>query len=142
MKQYDPQDFRGKIVIIDFMQTKCPTCRVVSGMLEQVKSKFGDKIQLMSVVVLPDSIGNVQAYIKENNITAPILFDSGQMTASFMKITPQNPTMKFPHLFLLDKEGWIRNDFDHDDANNGTITVKLLTAEIEKLLQGAGEKKR
>lgn len=142
MKQYDPQDFRGKIIIIDFMQTKCPTCKVVSGLLEQVKSKFGDKIQLMSVVVMPDSMANVQAYIKENSVTAPILFDSGQMTASYMKITPQNPTMKFPHLFLLDKEGWIRNDFDHDDANNGTITVKLLTAEIEKLLQGAGDKKR
>lgn len=142
MTQHDPQDLRGKIVIVDFMKTDCPNCRKVGGILEQIKAKYAGRVAVLSVVTLPDTIGNVRKYISENGISSPVLFDCGQVTASYMKITPQNPTMRFPHLFLLDKDGFIRNDFDHDEADNGTVSVKTLSAEIDKLLQGTIQKKR
>ncbi|MCC6344569.1 MAG: TlpA family protein disulfide reductase [Bryobacterales bacterium] len=142
MTQHDPQDLRGKIVIVDFMKTDCPNCRKVGGILEQLKAKYAGRVVVLSVVTLPDTIANVRKYISENGISSPVLFDCGQVTASYMKITPQNPTMRFPHLFLLDKDGFIRNDFDHDEADNGTVSVKTLSAEIDKLLQGTIQKKR
>jgi peroxiredoxin len=133
-KQYDGTDFRGKVLLLEFMQTKCPFCRAMSGVLEQTKTKFGDRIEVLSVVVMPDTPQNVAQYIKENNVRTPILYDCGQMTASYLRITPQNPTVRFPHLFLIDKDGVIRNDFDHDDAGSGKVTVTLLAAEVQKLL--------
>ncbi|MCC6395355.1 MAG: TlpA family protein disulfide reductase [Bryobacterales bacterium] len=142
MTQHDPQDLRGKVVIVDFMKTDCPNCRKVGGILEQIKTKYAGKVAVLSVVTLPDTIDNVRKYISENGISSPVLFDCGQVTASYMKLTPKNPTMRFPHLFLLDKDGFIRNDFDHDEADNGTVSVKTLSAEIDKLLQGAIQKKR
>ncbi|MBI3679265.1 MAG: TlpA family protein disulfide reductase [Acidobacteria bacterium] len=142
IRQHDPADYRGKVLLIEFMQTKCPTCKTISGVLEQVKAKYGDRIQILSVVIQPDTIDNVNKYIAENNITSPILFDCGQMAASYLKITPKNPTVSFPHLFLIDPEGYIRNDLDHDEANRGVISVKTLSAEIEKVLPGASQKKR
>lgn len=141
-KQYDPQDFRGKVVLVDIMQTACPNCKALSGVLEQVKAKYADRIQVLSIVVLPDTIDQVSNYVKENNVSSPILFDCGQATASYLKITPQNPTVKFPHLFLIGPDGMIRNDFGHDDADKGMITAKFLAAEIDKLLNGSAPKKR
>ncbi|MBL8215212.1 MAG: TlpA family protein disulfide reductase [Bryobacterales bacterium] len=145
-QQYDGADFRGKVLLVEFMQTGCPFCKTMSGILEQTKAKYGTRIQILSVVVMPDTPDNVQKYIKEQNITTPILFDCGQMTASYLKITQQNPIVKFPHLFLVDKDGTIRNDFDHDDINRGLVTAKALAAEIDKLLadapQGGSQKKR
>ena len=91
MQQHDPLDYRGKILLLEFMQTHCPTCKNQSGVLEQVKAKYGDKIQVLSVVVMPDTLDNVKAYIKDNNVSSPILFDCGQMTASYVKPDPRNP---------------------------------------------------
>jgi len=141
MKQHDPLDYRGKILLLEFMQTHCPTCKMQSGVLEQIKAKYGAKIQVLSVVVMPDTIDNVKAYIKDNNITSPILFDCGQMTASYLNITPQNPTVKFPHLFFIDANGTIRQDFDSSDAGKGRVNAKTVAAELDKLLQGAPQKR-
>lgn len=141
-KQHDPQDYRGKIVLLDFMQTGCPGCKTLTGTLEQLKAKLGPKIQVLSVVVPPDTMDSVQRYIKEQGVTSPILFDCGQMTASYLRITPQNPKVHFPHLFLIDTEGFIRNDYGHGDMQGGAVNAKTLAAEIEQMLAGGAQKKR
>ncbi|MBS1828146.1 MAG: TlpA family protein disulfide reductase [Acidobacteria bacterium] len=141
MKQHDPADYRGKILLLEFMQTHCPTCKQQSGVLEQIKAKYGAKVEVLSVVVMPDTIDHVRAYIKDNSISSPILFDCGQMTASYLKITPQNPTVKFPHLFFIDANGTIRQDFDSSDAGSGKVNAKTVAAEIDKLLQGTPQKR-
>jgi peroxiredoxin len=141
-KQYDPQDFRGQVVLLEVLQTTCAKCKVVSGILEQLQAKYAGRVQVMSIVVLPDTIDKVNAYIKENGISAPVLFDCGQATASYLKITPQNPTVKFPHVFVIDKEGIIRNDFAQEDVLKGGVTAAVLSAEIDKLLAGTAPKKR
>jgi cytochrome oxidase Cu insertion factor (SCO1/SenC/PrrC family) len=128
MKQHDPLDYRGKVLLLEFMQTHCPTCKVQSGVLEQIKAKYGSKIQVLSVVVMPDTMDHVKAYIKDNNITSPILFDCGQMTASY-------------HLFFIDAGGTIRFDFDSNDSAKGAVTVKSISAELDKLLQGTPQKR-
>lgn len=141
-KQHDPQDYRGKIILLDIMSTTCPTCIQLSGVLEQVKAKYGDKVQVLSIVTLPDNIERVNKYIAENRISSPVLFDCGQVVASYLKITPQNPTVHFPHVFLIDGEGMIRNDFGHHDLQGSKMDAKAFSAEIDKLLAGTPGKKR
>lgn len=141
-KQHDPQDYRGKVLLLDFMQTGCPNCRTMTGVLEQVKAKFGARIQVLSVVLPPDTMDSVQRYIKEQSVSSPMLFDCGQMTASYLRITPQNPKVHFPHLFLIDSEGFIRNDYGHADIQGGAVNAKSLAAEIEQMLAGGASKKR
>lgn len=110
-KQHDIADYRGKILLLDIMQVACPHCKVLTGILEKVKAKYGSKVAVLSIVVLPDTLPQVLEYIKEHKVTSPILFDCGQATASYLRITPQNPSVKFPHLFFIDEQGVIR--FDH-----------------------------
>ena len=49
-------------------------------------------------------------------------------------ITPQRPTVSVPHLFLIDRNGYIRNDFGHSEANKSILEGSGLEAEIAKVL--------
>lgn len=122
-RQHDIQDYRGKIVLIEFMRTDCPKCQELTKTLEQVRAKYGDKIQILSVVTAPpDNQGTVAKYIAANKIAYPFLFDCGQMTASYLQITPKNPTVHFPHLLVIDKAGTIRRDLAETDVSLANIT--------------------
>lgn len=118
LKHYDLLDYRGKWLVVDFMITNCPHCKTLSGILEKVQAKYGAaKLAVVSVTVTPpENQTTVAAYIKENKISIPILFDMGQMTATYLKITPQRPSFDTPHLFIVDPNGMIVRDWGYSDA--------------------------
>ncbi len=136
MKQHDILDYRGKVLILEFIQTKCEKCQILARSIEtKVKPKFGDSIGVLSVVVPPDTFDEVKKFINVFKVTSPILFDAGQMASSYTKATPQRPAMYFPHVFLIDQKGEIRNDWQwiapglYPDVLSGD----QLIAEITKL---------
>jgi len=57
--------------------------------------------------------------------------------ASYMKLSPSNPTMSFPHVFLIDQNGMIKNDYGYGTATANVFeTTGPLFAEIDKLTGG------
>lgn len=132
-QQHDPQDYRGKVLIVDIMSTQCQVCLRVADVLVQTKAKYGDKLGIISVLTLPDNQNTADAFARTHAITWPLVFDSGQMIASYLRVTPSNPQVHFPHLFLIDKQGYIENDFD--GTNDKSLTLDGLSAEIDKLLK-------
>jgi peroxiredoxin len=139
MKFHDLYDYRGKVVLLDIMQTGCPACQKFTKITEQIKSKYGDKVAVLSLVLQPDNLNTVKRFIEEFKVTTPILFDCGQATASYVLATPQNPRIHFPHVFLIDQRGIIRNDYEHNEANKDIFEGdgSVLIREIEALLSGA-----
>jgi peroxiredoxin len=127
-QQHDPQDYKGKVLIVEFMQTTCPICMRLTESLLQVKAKYGDKIGVLSVTTLPDSYQTADKFAAEHKVTWPILFDSGQVMMSYLKVTPANSKVNFPHLFIIDANGTIRDDFE------GAEDAGAISAEIDKLL--------
>lgn len=137
LKRYDLQDYRGRIVLLDFMRTNCPHCTALSKNLEKVKAKYGDRVAVLSVVVYPpENQDTVARYIKENGVTSPILFDCSQMAASYLNITPRNPKFEVPHLFVIDASGFIRHDFGHSPANDPILEGNGLFPILDRLLGG------
>ena len=131
-EQHDPQDYRGKVLLVDVMVTTCPTCNQLADTLVSLTRKYGDKIGIISVVTLPDTMADTTTFAAKHGITWPIVFDSGQMIASYLKVTPANPQVHFPHLFFIDGQGTIRNDFG--PADEASLTVEKLSAVIDHLL--------
>ena len=130
-QQHDTQDYRGKVLLVDFIQTTCAVCQHLTDVLMQVKTNYGDKIGIMSITTLPDNYGTVDKFVAEHKISWPVLFDAGQVMMSYLKITPANAKVEFPHLFIIDKVGTIRDDYNgNDDLSLGTIA-----AAVEKLLK-------
>jgi peroxiredoxin len=132
-KQHDPQDYRGKILIVDFMQVTCEHCVTFSAILEQAKAKYGEKIVVLSIVNPPSDAKGVADFIAQHKIKTPILFDCGQVAYSYLK--PSSPTITIPHVFLIDGEGMIRNDFAFGNDTLEVFQGKGLFAEIDKLLR-------
>jgi peroxiredoxin len=123
------------------MQTSCPACVQLAAALEEVKAKFGDKVAVLSIVTAPDNQATVARYLGNNKVTSPVLFDCGQVTASYVKVLPDNPTVHFPQLFIVDREGMIRTQAGAD-GNPAELEPKALIAQVEQLLQPAPKPKR
>jgi thiol-disulfide isomerase/thioredoxin len=133
-QQHDLYDYRGKLVLIEIMQTSCPHCRAFSKILDQVKAKYGDRVVSLSVVNPPDTPANVARYLAEVKPSTPILFDSGQMAISYFKLTPESPGIDLPHLFIIDGNGWIVSDYAYGDATKGIFEGTALFPELDRLL--------
>jgi peroxiredoxin len=127
-KQYDLADYRGKVVLIDIIQTNCPKCIELTRALTEVKAKYQDKIQVLTVVTMPDNAQTVNNFIQRYSVRNPVLLDCGQVIGSYLGITPKNPTVHFPHLFVIDKVGNIRRDLDETQGTLVNITGAIEAA--------------
>jgi peroxiredoxin len=132
--QHDLQDYRGKVVVLDVIQTSCPHCALFSDILEKAHLKYGDKIAILSIVIPPDTQATVGRFVMQHRISTPILFDCGQVSASYFKATPQHPTVNFPHVFLIDGNGMIRNDFGYGFDTHNIFEGNGLDPQIDRLL--------
>jgi peroxiredoxin len=112
-EQFDPQNYRGKVLLVEVMQTRCPHCAQFSRILNEVTEKYKGKVAVLSIVNPPDNQETVSQFVSREKLTFPILFDCGQVSASYLKVTPSNPQFAIPHIFLIDREGTIRNDYGY-----------------------------
>jgi thiol-disulfide isomerase/thioredoxin len=133
LKQHDMQDYRGKVVLVDFMRTDCPHCQDLTRTLEQVKAKYGDKIQILSIVNPPDDQTRVRKYVADFKLTNPVLFDCSQVAISYLQIGPKNPTVDVPYLFVIDKGGIIRKELS--EKTGGGLALTNITAAIDPFVK-------
>jgi peroxiredoxin len=142
LRYHDPQDYRGRILIVDFMATNCPHCATLSRILEQVKSHYGGKVAVLSIVNPPaDNQNTVSRYAAAHKVTSPILFDCGQVAASYLRVTPQKPTFDVPHIFIIDPQGTIRHDYGYSALHRDIFEGKGLYTVIDRMLGGGAKKK-
>jgi peroxiredoxin len=134
--EHDLADYRGKPVLLAFIQTTCPHCATFAEKLEQAQEKYGSRIAVLAIVTPPDDPGKVNAFIAGHKISFPILFDSGQMSYSY--VLSQNLT--FPKLFLIDGNGMIRADHDYSPLSADIFDGNGLGPAIDRLLGGPPKK--
>jgi peroxiredoxin len=134
LKQYDLADYRGKILLIEFMKTDCPHCERFAAILEEVVAKYHSQVEVLSVVNWGDNTATVKKYVEEKKITVPVLFDCGQMASSYFQATPQNPSFNVPHLFIIDARGMIQNDYAYSPLTKGIFEGRDLFTELDRML--------
>jgi peroxiredoxin len=133
--QYDPQDYRGRILLVDFIQTRCLHCGEFSEILQEVGTTYAGKVAVLSITNPPDNAVTVKQYIADHKLTYPLLFDCGQVAASYMKATPAHTNFDVPHLFIIDARGMIRNDYGYSLFTRGIFEGRDLFAEIDNMLK-------
>jgi thiol-disulfide isomerase/thioredoxin len=138
LKVHDLADYRGKPVILEFMQTTCPHCAEFASVLQQIQQKYGEKVAIVAVVEQPDNTSTVAQYIAGHKVTYPVLFDCGQVGYSYVL----SQTMQFPHVFLIDADGMIRRDYAYGPLSRDIFEGNGLMGEIDRLLPGGGAPKK
>jgi peroxiredoxin len=133
--QHDAQDYRGKILLVELMQTTCPHCGMFSNILQEVATRYAGKVAVLSIVNPPDNTATVKNYIAEHKLTYPLLFDCGQVAASYMKATPQHTNFSVPHLFIIDAQGTIQNDHGYSPFTQGIFEGRDLFSELDRIVK-------
>jgi len=130
----DLQDYRGKVVLLEFMQTTCPHCADFNKVLTAINRKYGDKVQILSVGIMPqDTMPGLIQYVKGHSLPWPHLLDMGQMAFSYVR----NPNLNFPTVYLIDGNGTIVNHWEQSALTKGIFEGDQLSREIDRLLGGA-----
>jgi thiol-disulfide isomerase/thioredoxin len=123
------QDYRGKVVLINFWATWCPPCRREMPALEKLYNTLADEGFTVLAINQWEDADHVFAYMGDLNVipSFPILFDPES------RISAEFGVKGLPTSFLLDKQGDVvyravgGRAFDHPEVEQ---TIRgLLVAE-------------
>ena len=130
MKLFDLYDYRGKPVILEFMQTTCPHCAAFAPKLSDLQKKYAGKLQVLAIALPPDNPSTMMDFVKGHNLAYPLLLDMGQVAVSYVRV----PNLHFPHIYLLDGEGMIRGTWEEGPLAKDIFEGNGLAKEIDRLL--------
>jgi len=129
-KWYDLYDFRGKPVVLEFMQTNCPHCAGFVAVLEKVQQKYGDRVKIISIANPPDNPNTMSQFVAGHQLTYPLLFDMGQVAYSYIL----KPRFDLPAVFVIDANGMIHNSFEYGPMTRDIFEGNGLLNELDKML--------
>lgn len=133
-KTHTLSEYRGKIVVIDFLSKDCPYSRGAAPYLSSVAKKYGEK----GIVFLGinSNNGTTQAdnaqYSESADIAYPILRDEMNEYADAVGAT------RTPEIYVVDKNGMLVYQGAVDDRKIPTETgeTPYLTNALDELLAG------
>ena len=97
----------GKVVLVDFMTTTCPTCKKAAAGIQQLYREFGSKGFLPVALALDPQAANVlPIYRNLYELTFPVAVIARDDVLRYLA-HPANKAMLVPTLVLLDKRGRI-----------------------------------
>lgn len=111
------EDFRGRVVLLQFFQTGCPACQHEAPLLEELYRKFKDKgVVVMGVSHETGGPEAVKQFAKQFDLTYFLLLGNLEIAVRYLGITPQQSSFDTPRFFLIDRDGYIARDIDpaHD----------------------------
>jgi len=126
--EYSLEQFRGKVVLVNFWATWCPPCRREMPSLQRLYAAMKDAgLQVLAINQWEDP-DLVFAYMGQISVDAgfPILFDAESKVAESYEV------QGLPTTFLLDKQGRLRyravggREFDHPEVE---AVIRALLAE-------------
>lgn len=96
--------FKGKVVILDFWATWCPPCRTeIPGYIVLQKKYAADGLVVVGVSVDTDGVGPVRKFVKDFGINYTIVMADDSIQDAF------GPLQGYPTTFIIDRDGMIRN---------------------------------
>ena len=117
--------YEDKIILLDFFATWCPPCRAEMPHLVSLQKKYGDKIQIFSVLMEENKKNSeLTDFIKEFNLNFPIL----NSKENFFLSQALGGIKSLPTLVIYDKSGEYFTHF------LGAAPEEMLDATIVKAL--------
>jgi peroxiredoxin len=96
-------DLRGKVVLINFWATWCPSCISEMPSLQNlIVKKMNDPSFVVLTIGFEDDPFKAYSYVKSNNYSFPVLKDPDSSAAKAYGLTG------VPETFVVDKKGILR----------------------------------
>jgi thiol-disulfide isomerase/thioredoxin len=121
-QQISLDQYKGKVVLLDFWATWCGPCRMTMPVLESLQKEYPDRLVLLAIN-LQEPKGEVQEYIRQHNLKSRVLLDEQGTVGG------QYGTDAIPMQVLIDKGGIVRDVL----TGYNPRMAKKLREEIENL---------
>jgi len=121
-KKISLDEYRGKIVIIDFWATWCPPCRKGIPDLINIQKEYKNKVAVIGISLDTDTKKDVVPFMKNMGINYPVVYANSQVVQDYGNVEA------IPTSFVINKEGKIVNQ------HIGLTPKETYINEINKLL--------
>jgi len=116
------EEFKGKIVLLDFWATWCTPCRMTMPVVEKLSKEYSDDMVLLAVN-MQETKDVVERYAFEQAINSQVLLDKeGEVSVTY-------GAYAIPMQFLIDRSGIVR----HIQTGYGPNMASQMRAHIESL---------
>ena len=96
------EEYKGKVVVLDFWATWCAPCRITMPQLEELQLEHPNDFVLLAVN-FGEPEGVVAPYARARNLKARVLLDEdGRITGSY-------PSSSIPTQVVIDGDGIVRH---------------------------------
>jgi thiol-disulfide isomerase/thioredoxin len=101
------QDFRGKVLVINFWATWCPPCQEEIPKLNQLLQQYkNDGLVVIGIALDKDSLNLVEPFVREKKIGYPILVGNEQVLRATKEFSG------VPTTLIIDQKGNIHKKYD------------------------------
>jgi peroxiredoxin len=98
---------KGHVVLLDFMTTVCPTCKLASAGLQRLYLELGPKgLRPVAVALNVEKPDPLREYGQEHRLTFTLATTARAAVGRYLSHPPDQPLM-VPTLVLLDRRGRI-----------------------------------
>jgi peroxiredoxin len=117
--------FRGKVVMIDFVHTTCPHCQNASSIVERLYKEYGPRgFQPLGVAFNDNASLLVPEFAKMLGLTYPVGVASRDTVLEYLQHSLAEP-LYVPQMIFVDRSGEIR-------AQHGGINDDFLKGDLER----------
>lgn len=133
-KQQLLSSFKGKVVVLSFIQTTCPHCQRESQLLSKLYTELGPKgFQPLAIAVNPMAVMLVPDFVRDYHVNFPVGASEANPALQFMHINPSDRWV-VPQVCVIDRKGVIRaqTPFNGDEKLQNEAHLRTL---IDSLLK-------
>ena len=116
------EEYKGKIILLDFWATWCSPCRMTMPVIEKLSREYSDDMTVLAVN-LRESREVIGKYAFEQAISAQILLDvEGKVSSTY-------GANAIPMQFIIDRSGIVR----HIQTGYSSNMASRMRAQVESL---------
>lgn len=139
-KQLLLSQYRGKVMVVEFLFTTCSHCQAASQLLSKLQTEYGPK-GFQAIGVAFNDMANmlVPDFVRDFRVNYPVGSSPRDPLVNFLQANP-NEALHVPQMVFIDKKGVIRHQ-SLPRGDSQTHTESYMRKLIEQLLAEPVKKK-
>jgi peroxiredoxin len=126
--------YRGKVVLLEFLHTTCPHCQQSSALIQQLSKEFGPRgFQPVGIAFNDNAAALVPEFVRQLGLTFPVGSAPRDTVIQYLH-HPMAKPLYVPQMIFVDRKGVIREQHGGEDDYLKNLEPNL-RASIETLLQ-------